>query len=68
MSKERIGANGPDDYFEGAPELAVEVVSPSDPTDGLEIKVEQYLKSGAKQVWVLYPRAKHVHVFHPDAP
>ena len=64
LSKDRIKATGPDDYFEGAPELAVEVVSPSDPAEDLQIKVEQYLQSGAKQVWVLYPKTKHVQVFY----
>ena len=63
LSKERIRSTGDDDYFEGAPELAVEIVSPSDPADDLQIKVEQYLQAGAKQVWILYPKTKCVHVF-----
>lgn len=64
LSKERIKATSPDEYFEGAPELAVEVLSPSDPAEDLDIKIEQYLKSGAKQVWILYPKTKRIHVFH----
>jgi Uma2 family endonuclease len=67
LSTERIQSSAPDDYFEGAPELAVEVVSPSDSAEDLEIKVEQYLQSGAKQVWVLYPKTKRIHVFQPDS-
>jgi Uma2 family endonuclease len=67
LSKERIQSAAPDDYFEGAPELAVEVVSPSDSAEDLEIKVEQYLQSGAKQVWVLYPKTKRIHVFRPGS-
>jgi Uma2 family endonuclease len=65
LSTERIQSTAPDDYFEGAPELAVEVVSPSDSAEDLEIKVEQYLQSGAKQVWVLYPKTKRLHLFRP---
>jgi Uma2 family endonuclease len=67
LSKERIEITAPDDYFEGAPELAVEIVSPSHSAQDLEIKVEQYLQSGARQVWVLYPKTKRVHVFRPGS-
>ena len=38
LSTERIQSTPPDDYFEGAPELAVEVVSPSDSAEDLELK------------------------------
>ncbi|MBV9766287.1 MAG: Uma2 family endonuclease [Acidobacteriaceae bacterium] len=64
ISKEKIQTTGPDDYFEGAPELAVEVVSPSDSAEDLETKIEQYLQAGARQVWILYPKTKRVHVFY----
>ncbi len=64
LSKARIDATLQNEYFEGAPELAVEVISPSDSAEDVEIKVEQYLRFGAKQVWVLYPNTKHVHVFY----
>ena len=66
LSKARIDATPEDSYFEGAPELAIEIVSPSDAADELEIKVRQYLNTGAKQVWVLYPRSQDLHVFQPD--
>jgi Uma2 family endonuclease len=65
LSTERIQSTAPDDYFEGAPELAVEVVSPSDSAEDLEIKLEQYLQSGAKEVWILYPRTRRLHLFRP---
>ncbi len=64
LSKERIQSTGADEYFEGAPELAVEVISPSDLAEDMAIKVSQYLGAGCKQVWVLYPKSKSVHVFH----
>ncbi len=65
LSRERINSTGAEDYVEGAPELAVEIVSPSDSAQDLEVKVEQYLRSGAKQVWVLYPKTKCLHLFRP---
>jgi Uma2 family endonuclease len=67
LSPERIRATDPDSYFEGAPELAVEVVSPSDSAEDLDIKTKQYFQSGARQVWILYPKTQTVHVFSSGA-
>jgi Uma2 family endonuclease len=59
LSEARILGTEEDSYFEGAPELAVEVVPP-DSAEDLEIKVKQYLNAGAEQVWVLYPKTRDV--------
>ena len=66
LSKARIAATPEDSYFQGAPELAVEIVSPREEAEDLEVKVRQYLNAGAKQVWVLYPKSQDLHVFQPD--
>jgi len=66
LSIARIRATKEDSYFEGAPDLAVEVVSPSDSAEDLETKVRQYLGAGAKQVWVLYPKTRDVQVFEAN--
>lgn len=55
-----------DSYCEGAPELAIEVVSPGDSAEDLELKITQYLDAGALEVWVLYPKTTHIHVFRAD--
>lgn len=60
LSKERVQATHEDDYFDGAPELAVEVVSPGDSADDLEEKVRQYLAAGSRWVWVVYPKSQSV--------
>lgn len=49
-------------FFQGAPDLAVEVFSPSDSVAQLMRKVHQYLKAGCHTVWVVYPETKQVHV------
>jgi Uma2 family endonuclease len=67
LSKLRIASAGDDSYFEGAPDLAVEIVSPSDAADTIKTKVLQYLQYGALQVWVLYPKTKVIHVFHASS-
>jgi Uma2 family endonuclease len=41
-------------YLEGAPDLAVEVVSPNDSTDEVAGKVADWLAAGTSMVWVVY--------------
>jgi Uma2 family endonuclease len=48
--------------FECAPDLAVEVISPSETAAEIAHKVRHYLHAGAV-VWVLYPKDRTVHVF-----
>jgi Uma2 family endonuclease len=67
LSKDRVRATPSDEYFQGAPELAVEIISPTNSAEDLDLKVEQYFDAGAKQVWVLYPRTRRIHVFHSSS-
>jgi Uma2 family endonuclease len=48
--------------YRGAPDLAIEVVSPSDTVKHLERKVDAYLQGGAKSVWIVFPEARSVTV------
>jgi len=43
----------PDEYFDGAPDLAVEIVSPGDDASDLREKIKQYLDAGTSVVWVV---------------
>lgn len=54
-------------FWEGAPTLAVEVVSPHDRADDIHERVQDYLEAGAREVWVLWPRRRSVSVYNPDA-
>jgi Uma2 family endonuclease len=47
--------------FPGAPNLAVEVVSPGQITSDILKKVADYLKYGTEEVWVLYPMKRELH-------
>lgn len=49
-----------------APELAVEVASPSQGVDEMTPKVARYLRGGTRLVWVVWPHAQTVDVWHPD--
>ncbi len=67
IRKERIPAEGlPQAFFSGPPDLAVEVVSPSDTAAELDVKVHEYLRNGVSQVWVAYPEGKRMQVFERD--
>ncbi len=50
-----------------APDLAVEVVSPRNYSDDVVGKVSDYFASGAKQVWVVWPREPRLYLYaDPD--
>jgi Uma2 family endonuclease len=48
------------------PDLAVEVVSPSDQAEDIQNKVRLYIESGVQQVWVIYPEAQEAMCYYPD--
>lgn len=59
VSKDRVpSVNVRDKFSAGAPDLAVEVLSPSDTMVAVEQKVRDYLDAGSKLVWVLNPKRK----------
>jgi Uma2 family endonuclease len=60
---ERVRTMDPDRRFEGGPDLAVEVISPSETASDIAHKVSQYLRTGVQVVWVVYPRDSSIHVF-----
>ena len=44
----------------------MEVVSPHDDLGQLDRKVEQYLRTGAKVVWVVFPTHKRIRIYRAD--
>lgn len=52
-----------DEYFQGAPLLAVEIVSRGNTAEQIELKIEDYFAFGAAEVWVLYPESRHLWVY-----
>lgn len=51
-----------DGFVSGAPDLAVEVVSPTDSATAIEGKVVEYLDAGAREVWVVYPASRRIRI------
>ena len=65
VSTERL----PEDEFKGfpdAPDLAIEIVSPSDKHYDVTEKALAYLKAGTRLVWVIEPIAKTVMVYRSE--
>jgi Uma2 family endonuclease len=66
ICKERLGANLPDGFFPGPPDLAVEVLSPNDRFSEVLAKVQNWLDAGCKSVWVVDPKTQTVTVYGAD--
>lgn len=60
------GGQLPEGFLPGAPDLAVEVLSPTDNPLQIQQKVRDYLEAGCRLVWVIAPQAKTVTVYRPD--
>jgi Uma2 family endonuclease len=56
----------PDGFIRGAPDLAVEVLSPSNRWSEISRKIDQYFAAGARMVWIVDPQSRSVTV-HPAA-
>jgi Uma2 family endonuclease len=52
-------------FYRGAPDLAVEVLSPDDRPGYVREKVAEWLEAGARAVWVVDPRKRTVAVHAP---
>ena len=66
ISVDRMKA-GESNYIHGAPELAIEVVSPSESAAYLRIKTEAYLANGSNSVWIVFPEVRSVMVYTRDS-
>ena len=66
VSAERLVGQSEDGFLEGAPDLAVEFVSPSETAHEVQAKVELYLAAGARLVSLFYVHQQSVMVHRPD--
>ena len=58
---ERMPPTGPPERFwEIAPDLVVEVISPDDRPGEIQAKVREWIEAGVPLVWLLYPRTRTV--------
>ena len=65
FAKERLQGMAvlPSGYLEGAPDLAVEVLSPGNTVEEIEDKLTEYFENGSRLVWVIHPTQHYVLVY-----
>ena len=63
VKKERVPPRGKRGFFDGHPDLAVEVVSFNDLASDVSEKVEEWLSAGTSSVWVVDPRTRTIDVY-----
>jgi Uma2 family endonuclease len=62
-ARDRLPAPLPHGFLERAPDLAVEIVSPSNTVSELLAKVTEYLQAGTRLVWVVDPLSRTATVY-----
>ena len=68
VREERIPETGiPQKFWDGAPDLAVEVVSPGDSFDEVDEKINDYLSAGTRAVWIISPKRRTVSLHRTGA-
>jgi len=67
LRAERSTQLDPNADIPGAPDLAVEVVSPSDTVAAMRRKIRQYFTAGALCVRVVYPETREVEIWRDGA-
>jgi Uma2 family endonuclease len=63
ISSEHLRKVDPDHSpIEGAPALAIEVISPYNLAQDTRKKIQQYLAAGCQAVWIVYPKLKMIEI------
>ena len=61
-------AGDPEEYFEGAPRLAIEVISKANTAESVDRKIARYFEYGCEEVWVFYPKTRRTWVYRRNNP
>ena len=57
-----LAAGEPEKYIEGSPAIAVEVISPSNTVEEMDLKTKLYFDNGALEVWLIHRKARFITV------
>lgn len=63
ISHERLKKASPEGYLDVAPELIVEIMSPTNKWEEVRRKIEEYFGIGVEQVWIVEPANRAVQVY-----
>ena len=64
MHRERLGKELTQKFFPGAPDLAVEVLSPGESLAAIDKKLTAYFADETRLAWVINPKDQTVRVHH----
>ncbi len=70
IAKERLQGlkRLPKGFFDGAPDLAIEIISPNNTFEEIHNKLVEYFENGTRLVWVILPDEECVLVYHKPKP
>jgi Uma2 family endonuclease len=70
VAKERLKGlkRLPKGYFQGSPDLVVEILSPGNTVEEIHQKIVEYFENGTRLVWVIHPDERYVLVYHSPEP
>jgi Uma2 family endonuclease len=67
VSADRLPGGKPElGHLHAVPNLLIEVISPGDKLDAIELKVQEYLSAGVDIVWVVRPRSRTIEIWRRD--
>lgn len=66
VSSGRVKQADQSDFYYQPPDLEVEIISPSETASDTQKKVNDYLRAGTREVWIVYPETRQVTVLRPD--
>ena len=66
VSPERWAVTDPEDYVQGAPDLVIEVLSPSNSLTEISEEEQLCLENGAREFWIVDPKLRLVKISTPD--
>lgn len=67
VRRERIPPEGePDGFWAIAPDLVIEIISPSETAQAIHDKVADYLRAGTQLLWLIYPASQTAMEYLPS--
>lgn len=66
VAADRVKTRDRGTYYQLAPDLAIEIISPSERAVAMRAKLKDYLRTGVRQVWQVYPETQEVVVYLAD--
>jgi len=70
VAKERLKGlkRPPRGFFQGSPDLAVEILSPNNTVEELHEKIVEYFENETRLLWLIHPDEKYVLIYHSAEP